>query len=233
MSKENLNVIRVMKKLNYLIVGSLAALLSSCGGSTYTVRPVGELSMVATRNIDKSAKYVQLKAYAGLAGTDLEAAMARSKNGLIKTKDPITKDINAYKAKLINQTVDNVVKSVAGGEYLYNAKFFEVTETTAQKVKTTNGASEAVVLTYYVASGDVWGIDDPNANVKGFKKGDKVMFTFTKELKKTLGKNFEGEVSKQYNGKVINLKSTEATIQLENTTVLDMPYTLLTNLGAQ
>ena len=220
-----------MKKLNYLVVGSLVALLSSCG-STYTVAPCGELSVVSTRNIDKSVKYTQLKAYAGISGTEIEAAMAASKNGLIKAKNPITKEINAYKAKLLNQTVDNVVKSVAGGEYLYNAKFYTVTETTAQKTKSKDGTSQPVVLTYFIACGDVWGVDDPNANIKGFKRGDNVMFSYTKELSKMLGKNFKGEVGKQYKGSVVTLKAAEATIQLENGTVVDMPYQSMTNLGA-
>lgn len=218
-----------MRKINYLIFASFIVLLSSCG-SSFTVSSVGELSMVATRNIDKSAKYEQLKAYAGVSGTEIEAAMAAA-NGVIKRKNPIVKEINAYKAKLINQAVDNVVKSVAGGEYLYNAKFYLVAE---QIKQSSVGGKKAPAITYsYIASGDVWGVKDPNANVKGFKVNDKVVFTYTKELKKMLGKNFEGEVSKQYSGKVINLKGAEATIQLENNSVVDLPYTNLTNLGAQ
>ena len=216
-----------MKKLNYLVVATFIVLLSSCG-SSFTVSSVGELSMVATRNIDKSAKYEQLKAYAGVSGTEIEAAMSAA-GGIIKRKNPIVKEINAYKAKLINQSVDNVVKSVAGGEYLYNAKFYLVAETV--KNASTGGKKGPVVSYSYICSGDVWGTRDANANVKGFKVSDKVVFTYTKELKKILGKNFEGEISKQYSGKVINLKGAEATIQLENNSVVDLPYTNITNLG--
>jgi len=213
-----------MRKLNSLFFLSAVVVLSSCG-STYFISPVGELSMVATRNIDKSANYVQIKAYAGVSGTEITAAMAAAKNGVIKRKNPIVKEINAYKAKLINQTVDNVVKSVAGGEYLYNAKFYLVGEVPG-------GMGKKVITYNYVASGDVWGVKDANANIKGFKVNDKVVFTFSKELKKLLSKNFEGEAGKQYSGKVINLKAAEATIQLENSTVVDIPYTNLTNLGS-
>ncbi len=214
-----------MRKLNQLFFISSVAVLSSCG-STYFIRPVGELSMVATRNIDKSVNYTQLKAYAGVSGTEITAAMAAAKKGVIKAKNPIVKEINAYKATLMNQTVDNVVKSVAGGEYLYNAKFYLVGEVPFKLW----GPS---VITYnYVCAGDVWGVKDANANIKGFKVNDKVIFTLTKDLKKQLAKNFEGEVGKQYSGKVINLKAAEATIQLDNSVVLDLQYTFLTNLGS-
>lgn len=212
-----------MRKLNYLFLLSAAIVLSSCG-STYFIHPVGELSMVATRNIDKSVNYVQLKAYAGISGTEIEAAMAAAKKGVIKRKNPIVKEINAYKAKLINQTVDNVVKSVAGGEYLFNSKFYLVGEVPG-------GMGKKVIIYNYIASGDVWGVKDANANIKGFKVSDKVVFTNTKECQKMLGKNFVGEIGKQYSGKVINLKAAEATVQLDNGTVIDLPYTNLTNLG--
>jgi hypothetical protein len=212
-----------MKKLNSLLILSAAVILSSCG-TTYFLKPVGELSMVATRNIDKSVNYTQLKAYAGVSGSDLTSAIAAAKKGVIKAKNPIVKEINLFKATTLNQCVDNVVKSVAGGEYLYNTKFYLVGEVPFKLY------GPKVIIYNYIASGDVWGVNDGNANIKGFKVNDKVVFTFTKELKKLLAKNFEGEVGKQYSGKVINLKSGDATVQLENSTVVDVPYTNLTNL---
>ena len=208
-----------MKKLNKLFFIGAVAVLSSCG-STYFIAPAGELSIAATRNLDKSTNYVQLKAYAGVSRTEVEAAKAATKNGQIKKKNPIVKEINAYKGKYLQDAIDNVVKSVAGGEYLYNLKLYVVTEVKGK------------LITYnYVASGDVWGIKDANANIKGFKMGDKVVFTLTKDLRKMLSKNFDGETGKQYGGKVINLKGGEATVQLENSAVVDIPYANLTNLG--
>lgn len=212
-----------MKKLNSLFILSAAVILSSCG-TTYFLKPVGELSMVATRNIDKSVNYTQLKAYAGVSGSDLTAAISAAKKGVIKSKNPIVKEINLFKATTLNQCVDNVVKSVAGGEYLYNTKFYLVGEVPFKLY------GPKVIIYNYIASGDVWGVNDGNANIKGFKVNDKVIFTCTKELKKLLAKNFEGEVGKQYGGKVIGLKAGDATVQLENSTVVDIPYSSLTNL---
>ena len=168
-----------MKKIKSFIIVLSAAILSSCG-TTYFLKPVGELSLVATRNIDKSVNYTQLKAYAGVSGSDLTAAIASAKKGVIKTKNPIVKEINMFKAVTLNQCVDNVVKSVAGGEYLYNTKFYLVGEVPFKLW------GPKVIIYNYIASGDVWGVNDASANIKGFKIGDKVIFTFTKELKKLL-----------------------------------------------
>jgi hypothetical protein len=212
-----------MKKINSLFFVAVVVVLSSCG-SSYYINPVGELSMVATRNLDKSANYVQIKAYAGISRTDLEAAKASAKNGVIKTNNPIVKEINAYKGKFLQDAVDNVVKSAAGGEYLYNLKLYTIAETPFKLF------GPKITYYSYVASGDVWGINDVNANIKGFKISDKIVFTYTKELRKFLNKNFEGEVGKQYGGKVINLKGGEATVQLDNLAVVDIPYSNLTNL---
>ncbi len=135
--------------------------------------------------------------------------------------------LNSYTLhiKYLQDAIDNVVKSVAGGEYLYNLKLYVVSEVPFKMF------GPKVVVYNYVASGDVWGVKDANANIKGFKMGDKVVFTLTKDLRKMLSKNFEGETGKQYGGKVINFKGGEATIQLENSAVVDIPYANLTNLG--
>lgn len=212
-----------MRKANLIIVLiAFAATIYSC--TSYQVYSAGDLSLAATRNIDKSVDYKQLKAYVGISKTDLEAAKSSTKSGIIKKKNPIVKEINAYKGKYLQDAIDNVVKSVPGGEYLYNLRLYTVVEIVKGFYKTT--------YTYnYVASGDVWGVDDGNANIKGFHNGDKVVFTYTKDIKKLLGKNFEGEIGKQYSGQVIGLKGGFATIKLENSTILDIPYANLTNLG--
>lgn len=207
-----------MKKL--LFITALLGLTASCS-TYYTITPTGSLASISTRNIDRSANYTQIQAYAGVSRADVEAAISSSKKGQIKKRNPIIKEINQYSAKNLNEAVDNVVKGVAGGEFIQNVRVFQVNEIKRFSIKT-----------FYVISGDVWGENKENPEIKGFHKNDKIIFTFTKDLKKEIGtKNFSGEIGKQYKGKVIGLKGGFATIELENSTVVDIPYSYLTNLG--
>jgi hypothetical protein len=87
-----------MTKLLLLIFGSL--LLGSC----MRIKPIGDLTMISTRNIDRSMDYVLVKNYQGLS----KAQKRRSK------------------AKDIEEAVNFTVKSTPGGEYLTNVKLYIV-----------------------------------------------------------------------------------------------------------
>ena len=84
-----------------------------------------------------------------------------------------------------------------------------------------------VLKNTFVAAGDVWGLKDSTQNIKGFKINDPVVFIYTKELKKILKKNFSGIKGVQYSGTIINLMGAEATVKLENGTLVDIPYSNL------
>jgi hypothetical protein len=204
--------------------GSLILLFFSCKTTGILVSPAGSLNMVSTRNIDNGAAYVVLKTYAGVSNTELENAIAKSKKGLISKKHPILLEINKYKGRTIDEAVDKVVKSQAGGEYLMNARFYLVEISDAQ---------DGTFRFEYVASGDVWGLKGKELEIKGFRINDLVVFTYTKELQKAMNKkNFpEGVIGKQYQGVVVGLSGAEATIKIENGSVLDIPYNLLRKLG--
>jgi hypothetical protein len=81
-----------------------------------------------------------------------------------------------------------------------------------------------------MASGDVWGTKSEDDNIKGFRKGDQIIFAYTKENKKLIGKVFEGELNSQYQGKVLELKSASAMISLATGEVVELPYTSLTKI---
>lgn len=195
-------------------------LLSSCS-TYYTIEPIGELTSIATRNIETSKTYEKLESYAGVSRTDVEAASSTNKNGRIKKNNPIIKTVNSFRAKALNEAVDNVVKSVPGGEYVNNVRVYKVNE-----------VKGSIQITYYVVSGDVWGIESEDVEIKGFRIDDKVIFTYSKDLKKSIGEvNFKGELGKQYKGVILQLAGGDATIQLENSVIVDIPYSFLTNLG--
>jgi hypothetical protein len=81
-----------------------------------------------------------------------------------------------------------------------------------------------------MASGDVWGTKSEDDNIKGFRKGDQIIFTYSKENKKLIGKVFEGELNSQYQGKILELKSASAMISLSTGEVVELPYTSLTKI---
>lgn len=106
-------------------------LASSC--QTLVLKEIGSVSVISNRNFSLSQDYTILKSYAGSE----------------------QKDLKKNQAPNIQRAVDNLVKSVPGGEFVQNVKIYVV-----------NSYSFAV-------TGDVYGIA-ANANMQGFKKGDHV-----------------------------------------------------------
>jgi hypothetical protein len=204
-----------MKKIIYLSFISL--LLYSCKSASLNVAPMGLLNSVSTRNVDGSKKYIPLMTYAGVSSSEIENAIQKSKKGRIKKRNPIYKEIIKFKGNNINEAVDNVVKTQVGGEYLMNVRFYLV----QQRVKE---GKMVTVKNTFVAAGDIWGLKDSTQNIKGFKLKDPVVFTYTRELKKIIKKDFKGEIGKQYSGEIVNLMGAEATVKLDNDVLLDIPY---------
>jgi hypothetical protein len=220
-----------MKKTVFISLITITIFLVSCKGSI-VVTPAGNLNSISTRNIDGSKKYEPLKTYAGVSSSEIEEAISRSKKGRIKARNPIYKEIMKYKGKTINEAVDNVVKSQVGGEYLMNSRIFLVQM--AKKGYSLTKGSTNTVKYEYVCAGDVWGLKGGEQNIKGFKVNDQVVFVYTRELRRLVKrKNFkEGVLKKQYKGNVITLMGADATIKLENGTLIDIPYTNLRKLNA-
>lgn len=204
-----------MKKIIFLSFISIMFL--SCTTSSLTVTPMGQLNSVSTRNVDNSKSYVPLMTYAGISSSEVENAISKSKKGRIKKRNPIYKEILKFKGNTINEAVDNVVKTRVGGEYLMNVRFYLVKQMTKEGKLT-------VIKNTFVASGDVWGINDDNQNIKGFKLNDNVVFTYNRELKKVMKTNFTGTIGVQYSGTIINLMGSEASIKLESGLIVDIPY---------
>lgn len=207
-----------MKKNLFILV--LPVILFSCSTRTLMVAPMGQLNQVSTRNIEISKKYEPLMTYAGVSSSEIENTVINSKKGKVREKDPVYKEISRYRGNTINEAVDNVVKSQIGGEYLMNVRFYLVTERVREgKIITIKNS--------FVAAGDVWGRKDSVQNIKGFRLKDKVVFTYDKEIKALIKKNFKGIKGVQYFGEINNLMGSEATIELENGTFVDIPYTRL------
>lgn len=193
----------------------LSTCLFGCKNNYYIIQPAGELNLISTRNYETKVEYSQLKTYAGVDRSQIDNAIANSKGGKIKSKSKVFTEINTFKSKSLNESIDAVVKSVSGGEYLTNAKIYLVYHYSGRNL---------IPSTFYIASGDVWGTKSSEDNIKGFKNGDKIVFTYSKELKTTIGKVFNGRVNNQYIGKILELKSATAIINLESGEVIEIPY---------
>jgi hypothetical protein len=87
-----------MSKLLFSFI--IISMLSSC----VSIKPIGDLTMIATRNIDRSLDYVLVKNYQGLS----------------------KKEKKKSKAKDIEEAVNVTVKSTPGGEYLTNVKLYVI-----------------------------------------------------------------------------------------------------------
>ena len=219
-------------KLNTIFILSLFIItMSSCGVKLY-VTPLGAFNSISTRNIDASIKYEALKTYAGVSSTEIDDVISKSKKGVITKRNRIFREIMKFKGKTLNEAVDNVVKSQVGGDYLMNVRFYQVVESASKN------PLEPVVT--YVSSGDIWGQKKGAQNIKGFSINDEVVFVYKNELKKALGdskllvvlgirtKIFpQGEMNKQYKGVITDLMGAEATVQIKDGPILDIPYNIL------
>jgi hypothetical protein len=94
--------------------------------------------MVSKRNVSLKENYVLIRSYAGSSNRDLKRNRART----------------------IDDAIDNLVRTVPGGEFLQNCKVYKVS---------------IFKKTRYAVDGDVYGLDKA-ADIKGFKIGTKVMW---------------------------------------------------------
>jgi hypothetical protein len=92
-----------MKKIYAIAVLILPFIATSC----VKIKPMGDLTMISTRNVDTKTEYQLVKNYIGLS----------------------KKDKRKSNAKDIEEAVNLSVKSVPGGEFLKNVKLYQVTRT--------------------------------------------------------------------------------------------------------
>lgn len=123
---------------------------------------IGKLSIVSNRNFESNYDYVLIKSYANA-----------SNNDLIRNK-----------ARTLEEAIDKVVKSTAGGEFLKNVKIYELYK-----------SNKKVKENYYSVEGDVWGLKDKSLHMQhGFKVGDKVIYKDLIGVKKSgVIKNLKNE----------------------------------------
>ncbi len=79
----------------------LLLLLSSCGTS---LKLIGNVNLITTRDLDDNAKYSLVKSYAG--GSD--------------------KELKNSRGKTLDDAINQMIKETAGGEFLKNAKIYLV-----------------------------------------------------------------------------------------------------------
>lgn len=216
------------KNLLLTLIAALTIMLSSCGVKLY-VSPLGTFNSISTRNIDGSLKYEALKTYAGVSSTEIDDVISKTPKGIVKKRNKIFREIMKFKGNTLNEAVDNVVKSQVGGEYLMNVRFYKVVESNPKK------PLEPKIT--FISSGDIWGQKVSTQNIKGFSINDEVIFVYSRELKKLLGDNklpvvigvrskiFPGGIiNKQYRGIITDLMGAEATVQIKDGPILDIPY---------
>lgn len=84
----------------FAILFVMAACLSNCT----SVKEVGKLTMISTRNVDSKTEYTNLRGYVG------------------STK----KELKKLKGKTVEEAVDNLVRTTPGGEFVKNVKVFVI-----------------------------------------------------------------------------------------------------------
>jgi hypothetical protein len=148
---------------NLFLIISLFTLFS-CSKS---LELIGNVNVISHRNFEVSKKYELIRSNANLS----------------------KKELKRKKAPNIEQAIDDVVKSVPGGEFLTNAKIYVV-----------NGK-------YYAVEGDVYG-NNPS-QYKGFSIGDKVQWKSMGSTKNgtvtSLLSDKEAAVKKDSDGVVVSI----------------------------
>ncbi|MDD3406410.1 MAG: hypothetical protein PHH23_09135 [Paludibacteraceae bacterium] len=89
-----------MNKKNFSFLIITVIIMSGCT----SVRQIGKLNMISTRNIDTDFKYESLHTYAG------------GSNG----------ELRKTKAQTVEDAVNQTVKKVTGGEFMMNVKLYVI-----------------------------------------------------------------------------------------------------------
>lgn len=87
-----------MKKITYILL--FAVLLTACT----SVKQIGKVNMISTRNVDPNLKYQVITTYSGGSKRELKKSKSTS----------------------IEDAIDQTVKKVPGGEFLMNCKIYLV-----------------------------------------------------------------------------------------------------------
>ena len=85
--------------MNKLLLFCAVFLLSSCA---VTIKQIGSVNMISSRNVESSTNYVLLRSYMGAS----------------------QKELRKSKAETIQDAIEQVVKSTPGGEFLKNVKLY-------------------------------------------------------------------------------------------------------------
>ena len=85
--------------MNKLLLFCAICLLSSCA---VTIKQIGSVNMISSRNVESSTNYVLLRSYMGAS----------------------QKELRKSKAETIQDAIEQVVKSTPGGEFLKNVKLY-------------------------------------------------------------------------------------------------------------
>lgn len=150
-----------MKKYSILII---AAFLTSCVAAPVQI---GQINMISNRNMGPGSNYELLQKFSGSGKRQLQQSNARS----------------------LNDAVDNVVRSVPGGEYLMNAKIYKVGS-------------------FFAAEGDVWGIPG-QTEINGLKPDGIAYFKWGGKMEKVKVISFQPNDKvniQRENGKVMVVK---------------------------
>jgi len=138
----------------------IVIVLSSC--SSVKVKLIGKVSMIATRNVESKVEYGVISSYAGSG----------------------KKELKRNKGETIEQAIDNLVRTVPGGEFLKNVKIYKVGEI------------------YYAVEGDVCG-SLKDISFHGWHKGDTVQW-------KANFKNKKGRIINLKDDKTCTVKEIES-----------------------
>lgn len=136
-----------MKKIILFVT---VATLTSC----ISIKQIGYINMISTRNISMKENYAQVKSYSG-----------ESDKELLKNK-----------AKSVDEAVTNLVRTVPGGEFVMNAKIYIVnSEYYAVSGDVWGVASKGLNKVDNMHINDA-ADNSIEVNFKGFKKGDHILW---------------------------------------------------------
>lgn len=120
-----------MKRISILVSVAFVALISACG----SIKEIGQVNMISNRNIDTDFEYERLGSYVEL--TKRQKKKSRNKN--------------------LAAAVNSTVQSLPGGEFIMNAKVYQIN------------------YKYFAIEGDVWG--KKSKEYRGYEIGDLVQWS--------------------------------------------------------
>ena len=137
-------------------------LISSCGTPQLQIKDAGRLTIGSTKNVDLDGDYALLDRNAGFDRSQL--TVINNNDYKRSTRKTILANYERLRSETITEAIEKVVEGTPGGIYMENLELYQIADRSSS------------TWDYYVVSGDVYGLEGQEEQIRRFIVGSKAFY---------------------------------------------------------